>query len=99
MDISGFINVYLSGVLSVAKNYYDTLDGITFGGISVLDYAITLLILSVVIPMVITLTKSGLGQAYDEITYTKRKEREIKREKSHEKKDAKAKVNAAKHVR
>lgn len=99
MDISGFFNVYLTGVLNVAKKYYDTLDSITFGGISVLDYAITLLLLSVVIPMVITLTKSGVGHAYDEITYTKRKEREIKREKVHEKKDAKAKVNAAKHVR
>lgn len=63
MDISGFFNVYLSGVLNVAKKYYDTLDSITFGGISVLDYAITLLILSVVVPMVITLTKSGVRSA------------------------------------
>lgn len=63
MDISGFFNVYLNGVLTVAKKYYDTLDSLTFGGVSVLDYAITLLILSVVVPMVITLTKSGVRSA------------------------------------
>lgn len=63
MDISGFFNVYLSGVLNVAKKYYDILDSLTFGGVSVLDYAITLLILSVVVPMVLTLTKSGVRTA------------------------------------
>lgn len=99
MDISGFFNVYLSGVLNVAKKYYDILDSLTFGGVSVLDYAITLLILSVVVPMVVTLVSSGVRSGYDEVTYTKRKEREIKREQIHEKKDAKAKVNVASKLR
>lgn len=99
MNIDALFDVYLLGVLRVVREYFNTLDSITFRGISVLDYSITLLLLSVVVPMVITLVSSGVRSGYDEVTYTKRKEREIKREQIHEKKDAKAKVNAASKLR
>lgn len=63
MDISGFFNYFLNLMVEGATNVYSTLDSITFNGVSLLGYCITLLILSVVIPMVITLTKSGVRTA------------------------------------
>lgn len=63
MDISGFFNGFLSLMVECATNVYSTLDNITFNGVSLLGYSITLLILSVVTPMVITLTKSGVRTA------------------------------------
>lgn len=99
MNIDGFFNNFLLMMFQAARTVYSTLDNITFRDTSLLRYSITLLLLSVVVPMVITLVSSGVRSGYDEVTYTKRKEREIKREQIHEKKDAKAKVNVASKLR
>ncbi len=58
MDISGFFNTFLSMILEGLSNSFNILDSISISGISLLDFSITILLLSVVIPMVITLVKS-----------------------------------------
>lgn len=63
MDISGFFNNFLSMIVEWFGWSYGTLDTIKFNGISLLDFSITLLLLSVVVPLVITLTKSGVRTA------------------------------------
>lgn len=63
MNIDGFFNNFLLMMFQTARTVYSTLDSITFRDTSLLRYSITLLLLSVVIPMVITLTKSGVRTA------------------------------------
>ncbi len=75
MDISGFFNNFLSYMVDWFSWAYSTLDRIKFNGISLLDYSITLLLLSVVVPLVITLTKSGVRTAkrgYRERSYERK---------------------------
>lgn len=63
MNIDSFFDSFFIMVLQGARTVYSTLDSITFRDTSLLRYSITLLLLSVVIPMVITLTKSGVRTA------------------------------------
>lgn len=63
MDItSGFdsvINLILQGFTFV----YQTLDGITFHGISLLDFMLWMLCLGIILPIVLTLLSAGRGSA------------------------------------
>jgi hypothetical protein len=66
MDISGFFNTFLSMMLQGVSNFFNILDSITINGVSLLDFSITILLLSVVLPMVITLVKSRSNRGYKE---------------------------------
>lgn len=57
-DISGFFNSFLNLVLSIFSFVFETLDSIAFLGVSLLDFTITIFILTVAIPLVITLLRS-----------------------------------------
>ncbi len=57
-DISGFFSSFLNSILSMFGSFFDTLDSISFNGISLLDFTITLFVLGVAIPLVITLLPS-----------------------------------------
>lgn len=58
MDISGFFNTFLSMILEGLSKFFNILDSISINGVSLLDFSITILLLSVVLPMVLTLVKS-----------------------------------------
>lgn len=73
MDISGFFNDFLSMIVDWFSWSYGTLDKIKFNGVSLLDFSITLLLLSVVVPLVITLTKS---RSFNEVSFEKRYEKQ-----------------------
>lgn len=75
IDLTSFVNTYISGVLDVVSRYYQILDNIQFFGVSLLTYCITLVLITVSLPLIITLTKSG-------IRTSKRSYREKSRERS-----------------
>lgn len=57
-DISGFISSFLNEIVNFFKVYFETLDKISFSGISLLDFTVTLFVLGVAIPLIITLLPS-----------------------------------------
>lgn len=63
MDITngfdGVINLILQGFTFV----YQTLDGITFHGVSLLDFMLWTLALGIILPIVLTLLSSGRSSA------------------------------------
>ncbi len=58
MDITNFMNWFLNMFLNVFKFIYDTLDSITFGGISLLQYSITIFVLIPILTILFTLVTS-----------------------------------------
>lgn len=58
MDISRFMSWFLGQMVGLVGWTFDILDSITFNGISILDFLIGVLLLSVIIPILITLVKS-----------------------------------------
>ena len=80
MDISGFFNFFLNLMVSGAEVTYTYLDSITFNGVSLLGFSITLLILSVVVSLVVTLVRSdiviGAGRFRDSRSRKRRERKE-----------------------
>lgn len=76
MDISGFFNQFFGYILTWFQWVYNTLDSITFNGISLLDYSISILLISAVLPLVITLIRThrvgGHNEGFNEAEYEKR---------------------------
>lgn len=70
MNIDSFFDRFIIMVVGGARDFYNLLDSITFRGISLLDYIITIFLLGIVIPLVMTLLKSrrvgGHNQSYKE---------------------------------
>ena len=58
-DITDFMTWFLSELLKLVSNIYSFLNNITFMGISILDFTITCLIISVVINIMLTLVTSN----------------------------------------
>lgn len=58
MDITNFMNWFINMFLSLFKFIYDTLDSITFNGISLLQYFITILVLIPILTILFTLVTS-----------------------------------------
>lgn len=57
-DISGFTSSFINSLVSMFGSFFNILDSITFSGISLLDFVITLFVLGVAIPLVLTLLPS-----------------------------------------
>lgn len=57
-DITGFMSSFLNEIVNFFGTMFGILDKITFLGISLLDFTITLFVLGVAIPLVITLLPS-----------------------------------------
>ena len=65
IDISSFVNSFIDSMISIFSTVFDTLSNITFGGISLLSYTIALFVLSIAIPLVITVINNrGVGVSY-----------------------------------
>lgn len=57
MDITNFIDWFISQFLSLFTFIFNTLDNITFHGVSLLGYSITLILMGVIIITLTTLPK------------------------------------------
>lgn len=58
MDITSFINWFLDQFIKLFKFLFNTLDSITFNGISLLDYIITVFVLIPIVTTLFTLVTS-----------------------------------------
>lgn len=58
MDITEFMTWWLSQVLQLFTKIFNLLDSIQFMGTSLLKVVLTILILSVLIPVILTISKS-----------------------------------------
>ncbi len=58
MDITAFMNWFLNMFLDIFKFIYDTLDSITFNGISLLKYLVSVLVLFPILTILFTLVTS-----------------------------------------
>lgn len=56
-DISSFMTWFINQVINIFKFCFDILDSITFSGTSLLRVFLTILVLSVLIPVVLTIAK------------------------------------------
>lgn len=77
-DISGFFSSFVNALISMFGSFFDTLDSITFNGISLLDFTITLFVLGVAIPLVITLLPSRAVHSVRD--YDRKHQSELRRE-------------------
>lgn len=75
-DISSGFEWVLSSLLSLMTECFNTLDSITFRGISILDFLITIFIIGIVLPLIITLLKSAPVESR---SYYKREKRSSER--------------------
>lgn len=57
-DITSFMTWFVSEVVKIFTSFFNILDGITFAGTSLLKVSITILILSALLPVVLTLSHS-----------------------------------------
>ena len=69
MDITEFMTWWLSQVLQLFTKIFNLLDSIEFMGTSLLRVIVTILILSVLIPVILTISKSTnfIGSKADKI--------------------------------
>lgn len=57
MDITNFIDWFIGKMVSLFSYFYSILDGITFHGISLITYSITLIIIGVMLDLLLALPK------------------------------------------
>ena len=70
MDITNNINGIMNMFFYIIREAYSNLENIEFWGINMLEFSITIFILSVVIPIIFTIVKSGtstIGKAGKEL--------------------------------
>lgn len=63
MDISNGFDSIIELILQGFQFAYNTLDSITFHGISLLDFMLWILCLGIILPIVLTLLSSGRSSA------------------------------------
>lgn len=85
-DISSGLENVLGLVFNGLKFCFDTLDSISFRGISLLDFTIWVFVLGIILPIIVTLLNSGRSEvrsyAKSEYLYEKRRsQREAERSK------------------
>lgn len=56
--IDNFLTSFLSIILSGFSTFFDTLDSITFSGISLLDFSISIFLIGTVVPLILTTLRS-----------------------------------------
>lgn len=57
-DITPFVNWFLSTMVNLFTFVFNTLDSISFMGITLLDFVLTIFILSIALPLVVTLLRA-----------------------------------------
>lgn len=64
-EIGSSFNSILNLIFDLISYCFAQLDAITIGGVSLLSIAVTLLILSAVIPILFTIASSGVGYSHN----------------------------------
>ena len=77
-DIAGFMSSFLNEIVNFFKVYFETLDKISFSGVSLLDFTVTLFVLGVAIPLIITLLPSRAVNSVRD--YDRKRQSELRRE-------------------
>lgn len=77
-DISGFMSSFLNEIIKFFVSCFNILDSISFNGISLLDFIITVFVLGVAIPLVITLLPSRAVHSVRD--YDRKQQNELRRE-------------------
>lgn len=69
MDISYFINWFIDQVINIFSWAFNLLDTITFNGTSLLKVIVTIIIIGVLIPVILTISQnvSVIGQRSEKI--------------------------------
>lgn len=69
MDISNFINWFINQVINIFSWAFNLLDSITFNGTSLLKVIVTIIIIGVLIPVILTISQnvSVIGQRSEKI--------------------------------
>lgn len=57
MDITNFMTWFMNQVISIFTKCFNILDSITFSGTSLLKVIVTIIIISVLIPVILTISK------------------------------------------
>lgn len=65
-DITNFVNEFLVLIIDIFSRCYSILDSITFNGISLLQYIITILVLSAVLSILFTLISTDINVSHKE---------------------------------
>lgn len=63
MDITEFMSWFISQVVTLFTKIFSLLDSVTFSGTSLLKVTLTILILSALIPILLTIGKSGIAHS------------------------------------
>lgn len=58
MDIGAFISQFIGSMLSIFSQCFGMLDSISFNGVSLLTYIISVQVMLIVLPLLLTLTSS-----------------------------------------
>ena len=58
MDISNFINWFINQVINIFSWAFNLLDSITFNGTSLLKVIVTIIIIGVLIPVILTISQN-----------------------------------------
>lgn len=69
MDITNFMTWFVEQVVSIFSKMFSILDSITFAGTSLLSVIITIIILGVLIPVILTISQnvSVVGQRSEKV--------------------------------
>lgn len=61
-DITSFMEQFINLILNAFVWIFNTLDSIKFGGISILSYLVTLIILGTILPLLFTIPKNNVRE-------------------------------------
>lgn len=59
MDITNFITWFISQVVSIFSKVFEILDSITFSGTSLLKFSVALVVITALIPVILTIGKTS----------------------------------------
>ncbi len=89
-DITSGLSSVFNLIFSGLKWCFDTLDSISFMGISLLDYIIWIFVLGIVLPIVLTLLNAGRSASE---SYFREKDREARAEERRQARQAERRNN------
>lgn len=83
MDVTNAFNLIFNLIFDGLSFCFDTLDSITYRGVSLLDFFIWLFVLGIIIPVIITILPSRTIESYAEIRPDARAVRSVRSKINH----------------
>lgn len=87
MDITYFIQWFINQVVTIFSDLFDILDSITFANTSLLKVIISIVIISTLIPIIMTIAPTGTYNTGEKVGKSERKK--IEQEKKNKKGESK----------